>query len=172
VEDSVGSVIPKAQIFLSGSAGNYSTSADNRGAYSFKDIPAGYYDLSASAAGFQDYRARILVPSYGQVSRRLTLQIGNLGGCPVIDASPAPLIPLRGVVVDSSGGRVPYAIVSLYTRGSQRPVRMMTAPDASFQFQDVAPPALITAEYGKQSGELAVSQYGWTDLKIVLGVGR
>ncbi len=78
--DPTGAVVPNAKIVLtdttSGSARN--TVSDGAGFYNFVSVPVGSYNLSVSAAGFQDYQASNISLGGGEHrSVNVTLPVGT-----------------------------------------------------------------------------------------------
>jgi hypothetical protein len=81
VKDPSGSVIPKASVAVREvrTGLSYRTSTDGRGYYAFPAVPAGRYELSVEAPGFNAYqRSDILLDAGGALTLDAILAVGSV----------------------------------------------------------------------------------------------
>jgi carboxypeptidase family protein/photosynthesis system II assembly factor YCF48-like protein/putative zinc finger protein len=79
VTDSSGAVVPNAKVTVTnrGSGLSVSTTTDQSGVYSLKELPVGTYQLMAEASGFQSVRDSNVPLSPGVTAHNFKLQMGQ-----------------------------------------------------------------------------------------------
>jgi Carboxypeptidase regulatory-like domain/TonB dependent receptor len=90
VTDSSASVVPKASVSITNLATGVrqSLTTDDKGVYSFLDVPVGRYDLEIAADGFKPYqRNGIVVDADASLLLDAVLQVGAKNQTVVVDAT-------------------------------------------------------------------------------------
>lgn len=88
IVDTSGAVVPGATVVLSGAGGSQTTVSDARGAYAFRNVAPGTYQVTATLPGFAPAtQSGVNVASANVDVPRLTLSIGALGETVVVSAS-------------------------------------------------------------------------------------
>jgi len=88
IVDTSGAVVPGATVVLSGAGGSQTTVSDAQGAYAFRNVAPGTYQVTATLPGFAPAtQSGVNVASANVDVPRLTLSIGALGETVVVSAS-------------------------------------------------------------------------------------
>src|SRR5437763_12234411 len=88
VVDQANLAVPGATVTLSGSAANTSTTSDARGEYSFRDVPAGSYRVTATLVGFAPaVQENVSVSGASVTVPPMTLRVAALSDTVVVTAS-------------------------------------------------------------------------------------
>jgi hypothetical protein len=98
VADPTGAVVPGAQLTLVNIAqgATYQSASDQRGVYSFPNLPVGHYDLIVGAAGFKPQRQTNLVLDTDSVLKvNVTLTVGEFSDTVTVNAA-------SGVSIDTA----------------------------------------------------------------------
>ncbi len=112
VQDASGAVVPNATVTVVSEGTNLTRSAtsSDSGAYFISNVPMGFYDVSATAAGFKKYQVSHFEITVGQqASLNVTLDVGNVNESVTVQAD--------AVHVDTSSGEVSNLITG--TQASQ-----------------------------------------------------
>jgi Carboxypeptidase regulatory-like domain len=147
------------------------TKTDAKGAFRFERLPAGSYDLSASAPGFRKIHKEIEVRS-GEIVPvpPLTLQLGSVGcsspvATPSIAELPTPGRPrVVGTLRSGRGGRAVRAATVVLTdiHNTHKKVKVKTDSQGRYEFLRVQP----------GSYHLAASKRGYTTFLVDWNVVR
>src|SRR5437764_13366399 len=81
VKDATGAIVPGATVTATNTGTNatYNATSDPDGAFSFRSLPVGVYNLSASVTGFKKYDALGIRVQVNETSRvDLGLQVGQI----------------------------------------------------------------------------------------------
>jgi hypothetical protein len=101
VQDSSGAVVPNATVTVVSEGTNLTRSAvsSESGAYFISNVPIGFYELSATAAGFKKYQVSHVEVTVGQqVALNVSLDVGNVNESVTVQAD--------AVRVDTTSGEV------------------------------------------------------------------
>ncbi len=112
VQDSSGAVVPNATVTVVSEGTNLTRSAvsSESGAYFISNLPLGFYDISATAAGFKKYQVSHFEITVGQqAALNVTLDVGNVNESITVQAD--------AVHVDTTSGEVSNLITG--TQASQ-----------------------------------------------------
>src|SRR5436305_3787064 len=112
VQDSTGAVVPNATVTVVSEGTNLTRSAvsSESGAYFIPNLPLGFYDLSATAAGFKKFQVSHFEITVGQqASLNVSLDVGNVNESITVQAD--------AVHVDTTSGEVSNLITG--TQASQ-----------------------------------------------------
>jgi TonB family protein len=133
VSDPTGAVVPNAQVTATDTAAGYreTTSANMVGAYTFSNMPSGFYTIEVRAPGFAIFRAdSLLLLSGGKVETDAHLIVGSLS---------------ERVTVAAQGTPQAHAVAS---GGPSRPIRVGGMVQATTLIQRVDPvyPGFLQAQ--------------------------
>lgn len=112
VQDSSGAVVPNATVTVVSEGTNLTRSAvsSESGAYFISNLPLGFYNVSATAAGFKKYQVSHFEITVGQqAALNVTLDVGNVNESVTVQAD--------AVHVDTTSGEVSNLITG--TQASQ-----------------------------------------------------
>ncbi|MFN7914252.1 MAG: TonB-dependent receptor [Vicinamibacterales bacterium] len=87
VADQTGGVLPGATVSLSGGGERRVEVTDAGGVFTFRNVPAGDYDLAAELSGFAEGRVRVSVAGGSVEVPRLTLATATINDTVVVSAS-------------------------------------------------------------------------------------
>jgi TonB family protein len=78
VRDPSGGLLPGVTVTLTSTAGQKSVTTDARGRFSFTELAAGDYEISASVPGFKTSRNRVPLSANQSVATTIQMAIGSL----------------------------------------------------------------------------------------------
>ncbi|MEQ1728893.1 MAG: TonB-dependent receptor [Vicinamibacterales bacterium] len=114
VADQTGGVLPGTTVTLFGAGERRFETTDDSGSFTFRDVPAGDYDVSAQLPGFAEATARVSVGAGSTEMPRLVLGTATINDTVVVSASktdmklldaPATMSVIGANVLESAPGQ-------------------------------------------------------------------